>query len=146
MKVILLQDVKGVGRKGELKEVASGYATNVLFPRKTAVPATPLNLKEYESKKKANDASEIAQDRKTQELMIKLNGQTISLKEKSNEKGHLFHRISIDSVVSAIKSSLGIEVSKEWLEIPLIKETGEHTVLASALNHKAKFILKIESE
>ena len=94
MEVILLSDVKALGKKGELKEVSAGYARNFLFPKKLAVEATPGNLKQLKEEQ-ARRKHKAAQDEETaRELAAKLGGLTLTFQTKAGEGGKLFGSIT----------------------------------------------------
>lgn len=127
MKIILIQDVSNLGKKGDIKEVAEGYARNFLLPRKLAQLATEQTVKDAEIRRK----KEAAEQEKTLENMRKLaavwKGRAIVL--KSNEKkGKLFGSISAKDIAQALeKEGLNIKYDKIVLENP-IKNTGNYEV------------------
>lgn len=125
-KVILLQDVKGIGKKGEVKEVSKGYANNYLIPKKLAVLATDdalHNLKQQEKARERKRQKEIAQ---AKEYVEKLKHSTLKLKHKAGEKGKLFGSVTQKEVADALSSQLDIKVDKKQITFPApIKSTGE---------------------
>ena len=129
MKIILLKDIKGIGRKFEEKEVSSGYATNYLIPRKFAVPATGgagaqiKVLKEGEEKSRENTKKILSEN------VSKLSEIEIKITAKANDKGHLFASINKEKIVELLKSERGIEIDTNCiiLEHP-IKEVGQHNI------------------
>ncbi len=127
MKVILRADVKGVGRKGELKNVADGYALNALFPKKLAVAATAdsiRQLEEEEKRKKIIVEQEIVRER---ELTKKISGITITLVRRA-EKGKLFGAIHEGDIVEALASEhIPVEKKQVFFE-KQIKEIGSHSI------------------
>ena len=127
MKVILLADVKGHGKKGELCNVSDGYARNFLFPKKLAVEADNAAMAEFKSREEAkvhHTQEEIAAAKATAE---KLNGKTITMKAKAGAAGKLFGSVTTKEVAAEIKNSLGIEIDKKKMTMADIKNFGEYT-------------------
>ena len=147
MKIILLKDVKKIGRKYEVKEVADGYALNSLIPSGVAVPATPNFLKGIEEKKKLEVI--LKQDfKKAFEYAIsKLPDGKVHITGKVNEKGHLFAGIHEDQIIAEFKKETGVILSKDHfnLEKP-IKEVGEHSIEIKVDNEKYKLNIVIKAE
>lgn len=144
MKIILLQDVKGIGKKHDIKEVAGGYAVNFLLPKKLAEAATPDKIKEIESLK-ARQAKATEEDLKTRkELADKLRGFRLLIPAKIGEKGKAFGSVSALRIAKALKKD-GFEVNENdvALEKP-IKDTGDHKVIVD-FGHdvKAEITVKI---
>lgn len=125
MKVILCADVKGVGKKGELKNVADGYAVNALFPKKLAVAATADAMRQIEieeKKRKSDDERRLALER---ELAKKVSGMTIAIVRKA-EKGKLFGALHEGDIADAlVKEGIAIEKKQIILE-KHIKEVGTY--------------------
>ncbi len=147
MKVILLKDVKKIGRKYDIKDVADGFALNMLIPKKDAIPATPGNVKMIESKKNA-DLAEIQKNEA--ELMKALNGVKglqIEIKGKVNDKGHLFAGIHKEEVIKAVEAQKNIVLNPDNVvyEKP-IKEVGEHPITVKVGTKEAVFKLVIKAE
>lgn len=113
MKVIFIQDVKGVGRKYEIKNISDGYANNFLLPKKLAQFATPDVIKKYEAIRLAQEAEEKDNQIKAQEYIKVLKETSLVLKRKTNEKGHLFEKIHVEDVVKGVKELTGIELSND---------------------------------
>lgn len=125
MKVILLADVRGVGRKNEVKEVADGYARNFLIARKLAVAADASGM----AAKSAADAKEQAERDRLQALAQKLAGLTFEFAMKTGEHKEVFGSISKRDIETALREK-GITEGQVILEHP-IKATGEHSVEVS---------------
>ncbi|KPV57923.1 50S ribosomal protein L9 [Paenibacillus sp. A3] len=111
MKVILLKDVKGQGKKGEVKEVSEGYATNFLFKQQLAAPASDSAMKTLEQQKKAEDRKKAQEKADAQELGKKLGELTVQLKAKSGADGRLFGAVSNKQVAEALEKQ-GIKLDK----------------------------------
>ena len=130
MKVILLQDVRGKGKKGELIEAAEGYARNYLLPRKLAAPATAdavntMNLREAARRKEeaANRAAAVA-------AAEALRGKTVRVAAKGGAGGKLFGAVTGKEIAEAVKAQLGVEVAKPQIVADPIKTFGVHEVKA----------------
>ena len=127
MKVVLLQDVKGKGKKGELCNVSDGYARNFLFPKKLAVEAdnTALNeLKNREESAAHHKKEEIAAAKET---AAKLDGKTVSITAKAGAGGKLFGSVTSKEIAAEIKAKLGIEIDRKKMNVADIKNFGEYT-------------------
>lgn len=146
MKILLLKDVPKVGKKYDIKDVADGFARNSLFPKKLAEPATGDTVKRIlRMKQEAARAGEVATDLLTQNLAI-LNSKIITIKAKTNEKGHLFSAIHKKEILEAIHRDLGISISEDALVLDKpIKETGEHVLEAQVGGVKSRCVLDIKS-
>ena len=146
MKVILKQDIKGVGRKYEVKEVSSGYATNLLFPKKLAESATPDAIKKVELLKTQNVAEIEIRENLAKKSVEMLKGIVVTLNKKANEKGSLFSSIHKEEIVEALKSQSNIDLPVEFIELEKpIKQTGEHKIKISVGKNKGEFILRLLS-
>ena len=145
MKIILLKDIKGVGKKFEEKIVSDGYAINMLLPKKLAVSATGPGAKQVEALKKQNEANQAQEDKKLEESLHKIAGKTISIQMKATEQGHLFEKINAEKLVRVLREQ-GIEISADHitLEVP-IKEIGTYEVPISIKpGVESKFTLLVE--
>jgi large subunit ribosomal protein L9 len=127
--VLLLKEVKGLGKPGEIKEVAGGYASNYLFPKKLAEPATEGGVKVAQQVK---DAEARKVERKTNEaknFAAKLQGQTVVLKARSGEGDRLYGSITSQDVAQALTKSTGLQIDKRVVDIEhSIKSLGRHDV------------------
>ena len=130
MKVILQQDVRGQGKKGEMIEVAEGYARNYLLPRKLAVPATPDAINTMNVKEAARRKEEAANRAAAVEKAEKLRGKTVKISAKGGAGGKLFGAVTGKEVAEALQTQLGVEVSKQQLVLEPIKTFGTHSVRA----------------
>ena len=146
MKVILLQDVRSVGRKNEVKEVSPGFARNFLFSKKTAIPATEENLRKLTSQKEQKEKTLSRETEKYQDLAEKLKSQVLEFKIKVGEKGKAFGSITSSKIAEALQKK-GIEIEKEWLPEEHIKSTGEKTVkIKFPHNVTGEIRVRIEAE
>lgn len=144
MKVVLLKDIKGLGRRFEEKNVSDGHAMNFLIPNKLAVPANEAGTIKALKEKEAQ--SREAEARKIEEAVAKISGTEISLKLKANEKNHLFASLNAEKLSDILKKEKGIDIDAKYivLEYP-IKQTGTFEVpVRVAEGKETKFTLRVE--
>lgn len=118
MKVIFLKDVKGKGKKGEVKEVSTGYAQNFLLKNNVAIEATPGNLSQLEgqeNRQKKDEAAELAEAKELKDQVEKL---TVELKAKTGEDGRLFGSITSKQIGQALEKQNKIKVDRRKMELP----------------------------
>ncbi len=126
MKVILLRDVKGQGKRDDIVTVSDGYARNFLFPQKLAVEATPGATKENQRKRAAEDAREAERRREATAKAEQLKGKTIELPVKCGEKGRLYGSVTTAEIADALLKQHGVTVDKKKLEVAeQIKQVGD---------------------
>ena len=113
MKVIFNVDVKGQGKKGEMKEVSEGYGRNFLLPRKLAVEATPDNLNAYKLKEKAKAAQIAAEKAAALENAKALESIVVKIPAKAGAAGKLFGAVTSQEISDALKAQCGIEIEKQ---------------------------------
>ena len=116
MKVIFLQDVRGQGKKGEMKEVSEGYGRNYLLPRKLAVEANKDNLNALALKEKAKKAQEARERAQAQENADRLKDVVVTIRARSGGSGKLFGSVTSQEIADALKEQHGIEIDKRKLE------------------------------
>ncbi|KOP65805.1 50S ribosomal protein L9 [Paenibacillus solani] len=116
MKVIFIKDMKGQGKKGEVKEVSEGYATNFLFPRGVARPATDGNMKTLEQQQASEDKRKAQEKEDAQALGKKLEEMTVVLKAKAGEGGRLFGAITSKQIAEALAAQK-IKIDKRKIEL-----------------------------
>ena len=129
MKVILLQDVKGKGKKGQLLEVSDGYARNYMLPRKIAIEATAdaVNTKNMNDKAAAEKAAK--ERAEAMETSRKLREMTLVVKAKGGGAGRLFGSVTNQEIADALKATTGIALDKRKIVIAdQIKNVGTYTV------------------
>lgn len=130
MKVILQQDVRGQGKKGELIDAAEGYARNYLLPRKLAVPATPDAINTMKLKDAARRKEEAANRAAAVAAADKLRGKTVKIAAKGGAGGKLFGAVTGKEISEALSAQLGVEVAKQQLVLDPIKTFGVHEIKA----------------
>ena len=125
MKVVLLKDVKNIGKRDEILNVSDGYARNFLFPQKLAVEATPGALKEIERKRAAQDAREAERLAEAQKKAAALKNKVVTLAVKCGEKGRLYGSVTSVEVAEALEKQHGVQVDKRKIELgDSIREVG----------------------
>jgi large subunit ribosomal protein L9 len=145
MKIILLKDIKNVGKKFDIKDVNDGHALNMLIPRSLAIAATPSAIKRVEA-----DKAKMAGEMKVQhELLIQnikaIEATILTISGKANEKGHLFAGIHAPEIVKELHAQARIEIDLSFVELvhPL-KTVGEHvvTIKAGGKSAQLKVVIK----
>ena len=126
MKVILIQDVKSLGKKGEMVNVSDGYARNFLLPRKLAVEAnaqamTELRLREQAAKHKIEVETKAARD-----AAALLEGKTVHISAKAGASGKLFGSVTSKEVAEAVKTQFGVEADRRKISMEDIKAFGTY--------------------
>ncbi len=112
MKVIFNQDVRGQGKKGELKEVSDGYARNYLLPRKLASEATPDMLNAFKLREKAKKAQMEREKAQAEENARRLEGVVVRISARAGQGGRLFGAITSQEISDALREQHGIEIEK----------------------------------
>ncbi len=131
MKVIFTADVKGQGKKGELKEVSTGYARNYLMPRGLATEATADNLNAFKLKEKARAAQIAKEKAQAEEYAKKLAGVQVTIRAKAGANGKLFGAVTSQEISDALREQFGMDVEKNKIVQPEpIKSYGSYTVKA----------------
>ena len=129
MQVILLQDVKALGKKGELVNVSDGYARNFILPKKLGLEANAKNLNDLKLQKAAEDKKQKELLEEAQVLGKNLETKTLEVKIKAGEGGRTFGSISSKEIAAVLKAQYSIEIDKKKLHLPEpIKTIGTHTV------------------
>ena len=113
MKVILQQDVRGQGKKGQLIEVAEGYARNFLLPRKLAVPATADAVNTMKLKEKAKKAEDARLHAEAEAIVEKLKNSPVKVTARAGANGKLFGAVTSKEVSDALQAQYGIELAKQ---------------------------------
>lgn len=128
MKVIFLQDVKGSGKKGEVKEVADGYARNFLIGRGLAVEANAANMSDLAGKKSSEQHKADVAKKEALDNAAKLKGKSVTIKAKAGNGGKLFGAVTAASVSEAVEKQLGVKADKKKISLNAdIKTFGEYT-------------------
>ena len=131
MKVILQQDVKGQGKKGQLVEVSEGYARNFLLPRKLAIPATTDAINTMNLKEKARKAEEARQKAEAEATAEKLKECQVKLTAKAGNGGRLFGAVTTKEISEGLKAQFSIDIPKQKLVLDEpIKAFGSYQIKA----------------
>jgi large subunit ribosomal protein L9 len=129
MKLILTQEVTGLGSSGDTVEVKGGYGRNYLLPRGLAIVATRGAEKQVDSLRRARAARDVRSLEEAQALAGRLNGMSVRVPARSGAGGRLFGRVTTADVATAVTEAGGPELDRRRIELPSsIKTTGEHTV------------------
>lgn len=144
MKVILMFDVKSLGRKGELKEVSDGYARNFLFPKKLAEVATPETVEKINLEQKKIQEQEKKLEESFRNIASEMQSKKIILKAKA-EKGKLFGRVGSKEIANELKKQ-GFDISEKSIILQQpIKTIGEKEIIIDfGKNIKTKIIVSVE--
>ena len=145
VKVILKENIKGVGKKDEIVEVKDGYANNFLFAQNKAVAATEENIKKLKNKAEKNKKDHEKEVKKAEEVKGKINNKEITLAVKAGDNGKVFGSIGSKEIVDEIKKVFGITIDKKKIdgENSRMKELGIHDVEVK-LHSEVKAILKVK--
>ncbi len=144
MKVIFLKDVAGVGQRGSVKEVADGYALNLLIPKGLVVTATPEKLAAHQKEQEAQARERAVKEKALVSLIQSLNGKTFVLQVRATDKGGLFKTINEDEIGTVLlKNGAAIPTECIKLEKP-IKQIGKHTIPLTAHGSRTSFTLEIQ--
>ena len=129
MKVILLQDVKGKGKKGQMLEVSDGYARNFMLPRKIAIEATPDAINTMRMNDKAAAEKAARERAEANDTAAKLRGLTVTVNAKGGGSGKLFGSVTSQEIADALKAASGITLDKRKIVLSEpIKNVGTYTV------------------
>ena len=117
MEVILLQDVKSLGKKGEIVKVSDGYARNFILPKKLGLEANAKTLNDLKLRKAAQAKLEKEQLEAAQALGAKIEGSAVTVRIKTGENGKVFGSVSVKEIAEAMKEQLGLEIDKKKISI-----------------------------
>ena len=126
MKVILQQDVRGQGKKGQMIEVAEGYARNFLLPRKLAVPATADAVNTMKLREKAKKAEDARLKAEAEAIVEKLKNAPVKVSARAGANGKLFGAVTSKEVSDALQAQYGIELAKQKIVMDPIKAFGSY--------------------
>ncbi|MDX1808116.1 MAG: 50S ribosomal protein L9 [Sulfurospirillaceae bacterium] len=144
MKVLLIKDVKSLGKKGEIKEVKDGYGRNFLIGKGLALHATNEVLRKYEADKKRKEEEEIEEIKNLKKLEKELADTKLVITRKLGANGSLFGAVTKDEISHELLSQFNIEIDKKHIEIDkAIKATGEFSISAK-LGHGIHANLTLE--
>lgn len=148
MKVILREEVQGVGYEGDLAEVKDGYARNYLLPQGLAVKATEANLKEWEEKKEEFQAKRKEAEGKARDLVKVIEDKVITITAKAGEGGRIFGSVTNQDIAEAFLEQAGQELDRRKIVLSEnIKDIGEHTVIVKVFPEiTAEMTVRVQNE
>ena len=146
MKVVLLADVKKIGRKYDIANVSDGYGLNFLLPQKKAVPATAKKIKWAEDMKKNAVSTKEIQATLLAKNIDSIKSAVVEISEKVNDQGHLFAGIHEGDLAKALSEKTNIEIDQDFIVLDkAIKEVGEHDIKVVAGDMEATFKLIVSA-
>ena len=128
MKVILLKDIKGTGKKDQIIEASDGYARNVLFPKGLAREANATNLNAIENAKSAQKHREDVERAKAEEIRKEISGKVIRITARGAEGGKLYGSVTAQEIADALNKQYGVKVEKRRIDVANIRNAGDFTV------------------
>lgn len=148
MKIILLEDVKGTGKKGEIKEVKDGYAINFLIKKGLAQEASAKNLNLLQGQKDSAQHKIDVDTANAKDIASKLEGKSVVVRAKAGQNDRLFGTVTSKEVAAAIKQSLGLDVDKKKINIAVkIEGFGDYSATAKLYaGVSAKFTVSVVKE
>lgn len=148
MKIILLADVKDIGKKNQIVNVSDGYARNFLFPRKLALEATPGAVKQVERRNEIERQKEAERLQEAEKLAAYLRGKTITIKSKCGDGDRLYGSVTAQEVAENLQAQQKIELDKRKIELKdSIRTLGSHSIVVKLYpGVNAEMIVKIVKE
>src|SRR3989338_4505853 len=151
MKVILLQNIKGVGKVGDVKNVADGYGRNYLLANKLAKIATETTIRETEGLKKRNEAEMKVAHEKAREIAEKTKDLVLEFTKKASKTGKLFASLTKEEIAQELSKAIGAKVESDMIDLKEhgehIKQQGEHMIdveLSPEIKVEIKVVVKVE--
>ncbi len=147
MKIILLKDVKKLGKAGEIKNVSDGYAKNFLIPRKLAEIATESKIKEIKNLEKIENHRREQEQKKLKEIVEKINERSFTIKVKAGDSGKLFGSLTAEKISSILKERADVNIDKRKIQMKPIRELGKYDIVVDFKNDfKAIIHIFVEKE
>lgn len=128
MKVILLKDIKGSGKKGDVIEASDGYARNFLLPKNLAKEANASNVHALNLQKEAERRKKVAETEAAQKLADELKGKVVKISAKAGANGRLFGAITSKEIAAQIKSQFKVEIDKKKVNTETIRQLGSYEI------------------
>lgn len=128
MKVILLKDIKGTGKKDQIIEASDGFARNYLFPKGLAREATAANLNAIENAKAAQQHREDLEKKQAMEDAARLNGQIVRVEARGAQGGRLYGSVTSQEIADALQKQYGVKVEKRRIEAANIRNAGDFSI------------------
>lgn len=146
MKILLTEDVKKLGKKGEIVNVSDGYAKNFILPQKLGVEANKAVMNEWQTKKGSEENRKRKEEEQAKALAKELTGKEVVIRTKAGEGGRLFGSITSKDVAEVLEQQLSLKVDKKKIQMPEnIKGVGEYTVTIK-LHAKAAAEIRLKVE
>jgi len=143
MKVILRSDISGLGKRGDIVDVADGHGRNFLLPRGLAISASEGAVAQAAAMRRRRDLRDAADREAAQTIASTLVAKTIDIKVKSGAEGRLYGSVTAADVAAAVNSQTGIEIDRKKISVPdHIKTLGEHSVTVR-LHHDVQFAINV---
>jgi large subunit ribosomal protein L9 len=143
MQVILRSDVSGLGKRGDIVEVAAGHARNYLLPKGLAIAASAGAVDQAAKMRKARDQRDAMAREQASAIASTLVPQVISLTAKAGPEGRLFGSVSSADIAAAVLAQTGVELGRETIEVDAVKQVGEHQATVR-LHSEVSFPLRID--
>ncbi|MEI3406283.1 MAG: 50S ribosomal protein L9 [Christensenellales bacterium] len=144
MKVILLKDIKGTGKKDQIIEASDGYARNFLFPKGLAREANATNLNAIENAKSAQKHREDVERAKAEEIRKEISGKVIRITARGAEGGKLYGSVTAQEIADALNKQYGVKVEKRKIDVVNIRNAGDFTVNVWLRGLTAEMTAKVE--
>ena len=147
MKVILLQDIKGTGKKDQIIEASDGFARNYLFPRKLAREASAANLNAIENAKQAETHRKEVEHDEAVEQAKKMEAMTVEIAVRAGENGKLYGKVTNQEIADALKKKYGLDIDKRKISVDTVKNVGTAEAIVKLYPEvSAKLTLKIVAQ
>ena len=146
MKILLTEDVKKLGKKGEIVEVSDGYGKNYILPKKLGIEASKAGMNEWNIKKSSEMHRKQQEEAEAKKQAADLKGKQVVIRTKAGEGGRLFGSITTKDVAEAMEAQLKLKIDKKKIQLPdTIKSIGTYTItLKLYTNISAELLLKVE--
>mgnify|MGYP001071412439 FL=1 len=137
MKVILLENLASLGKKGEIKNVSDGYAVNFLLPQKKAILATDQSVRYFQHQQDEQEKNIAEQQSKYSKIIKNLNNQTLNFVGKTSSQNHLFAGIGVAEIIALVKQNYNLDLHSNWfLENYFFKNTGKFPIILKLPNNE----------
>ncbi|MBX4209516.1 50S ribosomal protein L9 [Candidatus Parcubacteria bacterium] len=147
MKIVLTKDIKGVGKKHDIKTVADGFALNSLIPQGAAEVATAGVLSRVALVKKQEEAERKIKEDLLAKNLKSIHDAVVEITADANEKGHLFAGLHAAEIAPLVREKTGVDLLPEFIQLDKpIKETGEHRIDIKVQGKTASFTLKVRAK
>ena len=147
MKIVLLKDIKNVGKKHDVKDVADGFALNSLIPQGLAEIAVGKALTRVEMLKKQEETEKSIKEDLLSKNLKSIHETKVEIEMEANEKGHLFAGLHAAEMAPLVKEKTGVDLLPEFIQLDKpVKEIGEHTIDIKVNGKSASFILVVKAK